>query len=842
MNDKASNIAIDNLGNIIVTGESETAPNVFEYLTVKYVEKQVITPTDFNSETPPYSFSYYSNRGQLINTSGSPVPDIKYYTTNSSPALYINENSSSFVFAHIDTIPSTLDTLQRIDLTFDKVNAAAKTYPMEEHSDFRNYFLAQCSNGITRVHGNQRLITTDLYPNIDLMYSSNQNGIKYYYIIKPGGTPTNIHLIYTGATSFNLNGSTNVLTINSSVGNISFERPTVYQLDASNNITPITGWTADWQTNGASNLYKFNIGAYDNTKPLIIQVDRGHSTQQITQNGNLEWSTFYGGTNWDEFNDVSTDAFGNIYASGDTYDNYFPVLAGFFMSGDNGSDNGVIAKFDSSAVLKWATYYGGSSNDYVQNNCTDNIGYLYIAGYTNSNNMPVFNNPPHINYFDSTYNGGNDLFIAKLETTYGTPVWSTYYGGAHNENISNMVIDSQHNLYISGMGDSLTPLKIKNGAYNDSIGTGLILRFNNNDSLIWATLYGENSSVNIQGIESDASRSIYITGNTGNNGIPIVNLGGYIDSTYNGGYNDIFIAKFNNNDSLIWSTYYGSSYLDKANALTIDNNNDVIITGNTNSNGSSFPYYYAGGNSFIDSTNTNVTELFILKFNSKGVRLWASLHDGTISPRLDITHDSDNKIYITGGIIFNNFPTKQWSNAYYQSSTSGNDAFILAFTGSDSLFWATYFGGYDSDYGAGITTYKNQKLYLVGNTHSSNTSFPLAHLSNACWQPNNAGGDDCFISRFGLLPISNVNIADINTNKYNISVFPNPASEKIYVDFGENKVTNINLFTINGSLIYKDSIKNQKTKEIDISSLPTGVYFLQIIADSFITTKKFIKY
>lgn len=82
-------------------------------------------------------------------------------------------------------------------------------------------------------------------------------------------------MTYTGATSINLNGTTNVLTINSYFGNIKYDRPTVYQLSSTGTIIPITGWTADWVANGASNKYKFNIGAYDNTKALIIEVDQG---------------------------------------------------------------------------------------------------------------------------------------------------------------------------------------------------------------------------------------------------------------------------------------------------------------------------------------------------------------------------------------------------------------------------------------------------------------------------------------------------------------------------------------------------------------------------------------
>jgi hypothetical protein len=68
MSDVATSIAIDSTGDIIVSGVSQTADTVFEYRTVKFVEKEIITPTDYYSEVPAVNFAFYENHGQLINT------------------------------------------------------------------------------------------------------------------------------------------------------------------------------------------------------------------------------------------------------------------------------------------------------------------------------------------------------------------------------------------------------------------------------------------------------------------------------------------------------------------------------------------------------------------------------------------------------------------------------------------------------------------------------------------------------------------------------------------------------------------------------------------------------
>src|SRR5208283_3875918 len=51
------------------------------------------------------------------------------------------------------------------------------------------------------VHGYQRATAKNIYPNIDWQLYSDSGGLKYYYVVNPGGTPTDIQFKYTGADS-----------------------------------------------------------------------------------------------------------------------------------------------------------------------------------------------------------------------------------------------------------------------------------------------------------------------------------------------------------------------------------------------------------------------------------------------------------------------------------------------------------------------------------------------------------------------------------------------------------------------------------------------------------------
>ena len=74
-----------------------------------------------------------------------------------------------------------------------------------------------------------------------------------------------------------------------------------------------------------------------------------------------------------------------------------------------------------------------------------------------------------------------------------------------------------------------------------------------------------------------------------------------------------------------------------------------------------------------------------------------------------------------------------------------------------------------------------------------------------------------------------------------IKAFLNPASESIKIDFANNKANKISLFSMSGSLVYQQEVKNQKSKMIDISELPVGIYVLQIVGDDFVVARKVVK-
>ncbi len=144
--------------------------------------------------------------------------------------------------------------------------------------------------------------------------------------------------------------------------------------------------------------------------------------------GALLWSTYFGGNAGESGLAITTDSSSAVFIAGDALGTDFPVYRAAYPvppdSGGAGGLDGIVAKFDSSGAREWSTWLGGRDQDNCMTIAADKRGFLYVGGYTQSNNFPVFNavQDTIAGVRDSRGEYPYDCFITRIGTDGYIPV------------------------------------------------------------------------------------------------------------------------------------------------------------------------------------------------------------------------------------------------------------------------------------------------------------------------------------------------------------------------------------------------------------------------------------
>jgi len=323
-------------------------------------------------------------------------------------------------------------------------------------------------------------------------------------------------------------------------------------------------------------------------------------------------STFIGGSNiegstWPRI-DMSIDELNNIYITGLTLSNDFPMMNNSYDKSYNEGVSGgdlFIIKLDSNLEnLLASTYLGGYSDEWRPSIIIDDSGYVFICGETQSPNFPTT-----ADSYNNTFNGGiSDAFICKFSNDLSTLLASTFIGGNHQEETL-CIRKYNTDIYIGGYTKSIN-FPTTNGVYNNNYNGGerdaYIAKLNSNLSeLKNSTFIGGQQQENINDILVNQS-GVYATGRTSSYDFPTTE--GAYDQVFNGGTNDAFICMLNFDLSeLKHSTYIGGSGDDESFSIAINQDDNLILAGLTGSY--NFP---TTENSYCQDYNGGDNDLFSL--------------------------------------------------------------------------------------------------------------------------------------------------------------------------------------------------------------------------------------
>ena len=630
--------------------------------------------------------------------------------------VFIQPDRAVLVLPNSDLQPKSQgsESASAITLHLMNSNPAAQPEGLDQLPGKSNYYLgANKDNWRSGVSQYAAVRFKSIYPGTDLLYYGQDGQLEYDLILSPGADPDVIKLQVRGADSIELNSYGNLL-LHVRQGTIELHKATIYQKEEDGCRHPVSG---DFVLSG--DVVKLRIGNYRKDRPLIIDPVLSYSTliganngttvvgvaadgsgdmfitgttyatnyptvhafqsqnngttnifvTKLNPSGNvILYSTYLGGSAFDNAAAIAVDAGGNAYVTGTATSTNFPTTAGAFMtscpSGLGICDTGFLSKFLSDGTLAFSTYTGGSAAS-SRAIAIDSAGEAYITGTVDTNDLPTTAGSFEPSYPGAACQCGN-AFVEKFNASGSALVYSTYFG---------------------------------------SPGTPANLLFTVGS-----------------GIAVDSSGSAYLVGNT--TGIPTQTP---IQGSYVGGGSlvpNAFITKFSpDGSSLEYSTYLGgsSSYFfgeagDFATSVAVDSLGNAHVAGTSSS--CDFPLTLSALSTACVTTEYD-QKIFALALNPTGSQLLFStfLENGN-TPSIAV--DASGNSYVAGNTTSAHFPVLNAIERTAQQSSS--TTFVSELDLSGKLLFSTYYG---ATYGAstgGIALDSTNSIYVAG---AGQGDFPL---------------------------------------------------------------------------------------------------------------------
>jgi len=606
----------------------------------------------------------------------------------------------------------------RMDLLLINANPNAAIIATDQQPYYENYYnTGDANHGISNVHSYKTVIYQNIYRNIDMILTIKKKEMEYSFLVHPGGRVKDIKLRWNGIMKSESmdNGG---LRYSTTLGRIEESAPKSF----------VDGEIIESKILKKGSDYSFHVDWYDKTKDLIIDPtlafwatyfggineDQGRCIatdatgniyvagyslssngiasagayqtsygggsfggygdailMKFNNAGGLDWATYFGGSDDDQGAGVTIDANGNVFLAGATASSGGIATSGAYQTSlAGGGDDAFLAKFSSLGKLTWATYFGGSKADLGKGVSIDGSGNAFLTGNTESTSGIATSGA-----FQTSFSGGFgfEVFLAKF-TNDGVLTFSTYYGGSGLDNeVNGITTDGSGNMYITGRTTGSSGIATT-GANQTLYGGGnydaFLSKFNNSGILSWGTYFGGFDDDEGFGINIDISGNIYITGSS--KSMSGIATSGAFQTSFAGGNNDGFLAKFNSAGVLSWATYFGSTGDDVAVGVSTDGA-DVYIGGSTSS---------STGIATLGAYQSSLRgsyDAFLAKFSSSGSEIWATYYGGTdVEAIIGVSCDASGNAYITGYTGSSNGISTP--NAYQTTYGGGNsDAFIAKF-------------------------------------------------------------------------------------------------------------------------------------------------------------------
>lgn len=504
---------------------------------------------------------------------------------------------------------------------------------------------------------------------------------------------------------------------------------------------------------------------------------------------NWQWANKAGGTAADNASGIATDNFGNIFVCGHYYSSVLSM--GSTTLTNNGNYDFYLAKFDNLGNFIWAKSFGGNYDDIATGVSIDLSGNVFVTGSFISPTLAIAG-------YTLVNSGAGDIFLAKFDTN-GNCNWAKKAGDGGSNQANAVTCTPAGNVVIAGSFNNPT---LSFGTYtltNNGNDDAFVASFDLNGNVNWAYSYGDFLSDVANGITSDVSGNIAITGFYKS---PSLTINSYTLVNAGAATADLFVIKIMAGGTFFGAAGFGSSLDEIGYGVTTDNMGQIIVAGSFLS-----PVLSIGSSTVI---NNGTRDALIIKLNSNLTPTWAKGGGGSFD---DYAYSIDanliGNIVVSGHI---HSPSAIFG-AFNLNANGVGDGFIVAYDMNGNELWATSEGGTGDDGWNAIAIDGSGMIYNAGYFSSPSVSVGTFSFTTT-------GSADILFGKInGVTSVENIN--SISEAAF---LYPNPASSVLFIRnlAIHGKYVIIDVF---GKIVLEDPFQDNNTS-IDVSLLPQGIFFV----------------
>ena len=658
---------------------------------------------------------------------GQSSSDAKFLAHGRGFSALFKQNEADFLLAH----PTGASEVLRLTLPNASSNAAIS--PESRLPGTVNYFNGnEPRSWHTGVPTFERLRYARVFAGTDLIYYGRQGRLEFDFQLSPGANPEAIRMRFDGAQRVSLDPLGNLI-VSGKGGEISFQKPEIYQPDESNGKRLVAGSFEILD----KNTIGFAVAAYDHARSLIIDPIFNYST--------------YIGAPLAAATAVAVDSAGEAYVTGwanldfpTTPGSYQPVAVTTTAAGGYPAGGRIfVAKLNSSGTaLVYSTYFSGSGLDSSSAIALDSNGDAFIVGTTSSKDFPITGGSLQTKNVASKSVG----FVSVLNSTGSGLLYSTFLGGSTFTTVNQIAVDASGSAYVVGSTQD-TDFPTTSGAFQIApvskavagSASAFVSKLNPSGAgLIYSTYLTGNGSDSALAIVIDGSGAAYVGGDTTSTNFP-TSQGAFQKVSDSINKQAGFVTKLSATAAgLIYSTYLSGNSTDSVLSIAVDGTGNVYATGNTNS--PDFPvtpgayqpnigyngFGYPQTNAFVSVLNAAATALMYSTFlgGNSGLYL-ADQGDGANAIHLD----GEGNAIVTGVACTIDFPITPGAFEPQNLAMQNSDqcsSFLTKLNpkANTALLYSTYLGGtgnqtpYYGDTSSSSAIDSSGNVYVVGYTVS----------------------------------------------------------------------------------------------------------------------------